>query len=240
MSIKFLKNKISRKLMRFNEYHNNLVELTYYSVVVHASDWSDSIYMGIDFDEADYIYKSYDEVHFYDIYVQMDKRIEYYKYLDFDNEPMESYPIEEYYDDDDIYELINDGEFEEVKKRYIAPANEKSDQLLSDVQRHYYEKYGNYKYNKFYLNDDVSVQLRISEHTENIHNIDRFGTSNYYISVVIANVDRTKDRFGMGNAFERRSNEYVLEFDGDDSKEDIIDEIEDIIDEIKYRESIDE
>lgn len=70
--------------------------------------------------------------------------------------------------------------------------------------------------------DDIgSIELRISDHSYNPRNNSSVGDG--FISVVIANKDETKDRFrGM----------YNLYFDGDNSYEDIVDEVKERIQEI--------
>ena len=63
--------------------------------------------------------------------------------------------------------------------------------------------------------------------------MDRYGSCDYYISVVIANYDATKQRFGMANAFERRRNERELVFGEDDNFDGVIEEIDNLIEEFK-------
>ena len=110
--------------------------------------------------------------------------------------------------------------------------------MLTDVQLHYKNLYGRYKYNKIPIRDDEgdelsSINLRISDHTENIFNVDRFNDSDYHISVVISDFDPTKNRFSQINSFERRiGKEFELKFNSDNQYEEIIGNIDDLIENI--------
>jgi hypothetical protein len=118
--------------------------------------------------------------------------------------------------------------------RYYKGLNSDSDELLTKIEKYYKNKYGNYKYNKISVYDDNdnykgNIQLRIADHTENIFNVDKYGRPDYHLSVIITNKDKTVNRFGMSNAFERRKNEYELVFNSSDDETEIISQIDDLI-----------
>ena len=207
----------------------NTLELIEYFVTVHTDDNSELLYNGFDLEDAEYEFNSYNTNlnRYSNEYVLLESSKRLYKYI-YDDDILD-YPIDDFYDDEEVYELIDDDQDREViKEKTIEPINKDSDNLLEEIQSHYKNLYGNYKYNLINI-DDINIQLRIADHTENIFNNDRYNRADYYISVVITNYDRTKDRFAMKNAFERRRNEYLLEFDGNDTKENIIEEIDNLI-----------
>lgn len=236
---KFIATIIREYLNEQSNIQKNLQKITLYSVIFHTSDSSDSIYFGLDKDEAIYQYNLFNDIperwfNRTDMYVEIEKQTNEYKFiheLDSDFETIEDYPIEEYYDDSSVYEIINEGDWEYIDSRVIKPKNEESDVLLNDVSSYFQKKYGKFKYNIVDVYDENEeykgcIQLRISDHTENIHNIDRYGSCDYYISVVISDYDVTKQRFGMTNSFERRRNEFEITFSSEDNFDDVIEEIE--------------
>ena len=240
---KFIREELRKHLMEDN---TNLIPLTIYSVTFHTSDSSDSVYYGTDANRAKLEYESNPDIperwlNRTDMSIQLQSQTNQYKFnheLDADFESIEDYPIDEYYDDSSVYKLVHEGDWEDVDYRKIEAANSKSDELLQDVEHYYKQEYGRYKYNTIsvYGEDEEykgCIQLRIANHTENIHNVDRYGSCDYYISVVIANYDATKQRFGMANAFERRRNERELVFGEDDNFDGVIEEIDNLIEEFK-------
>jgi hypothetical protein len=146
---------------------------------------------------------------------------------------------------------------EEIDSKNLEYINKKSDDLLNEVQEYFYKNadfsknFG--KYNYFYetnieaLKNTLSadeldelekdyigtVVLRVSDHTENLNNWKRYdisvyGDYVYYISVIIADLDLTKNR-SWSTALERDYNEFGLYFNSNDDFEDIINEIWDLI-----------
>lgn len=240
---KFIREELRKHLM---EDKTNLVKLIIYSVTFHTSDSSDNVYYGTDANRAKLEYESNPNIperwlNRTDMSIQLQSQTNQYRFiheLDVDFESIEDYPIDEYYDDSSVYELVQEGDWEDIDYRKIDAANSKSDELLQDVEHYYKQEYGRYKYNTINVYDEDEtyqgcIQLRIANHTENIHNVDRFGSCDYYISVVIANYDATKQRFGMSNAFERRRNERELVFGEDDNFDGVIEEIDNLIEEFK-------
>jgi hypothetical protein len=169
-----------------------------------------------------------------DIMIEFSKHTSKYKFI-LEDEDKQDYPIEEYYDNDNIYIELYGEEIETIDTKEISNVNKDTEILLNDVDRYFYKKYGNYKYNIINVYDDEEnhkccIKLRITDHTENIHNIDRFESCDFHISVVISNFDVTEKRF-HSNIFERSSNEMELKYDSDTSFDEIIDEINGTIEE---------
>ena len=180
-----------------------------YKVKFDTNDTTDSIYDGIDKEEAFDVFNSYDindvDERFKnrsDLYVTIEKCTDKYKFvheIDDEYESIEDYPIEDYYNTD-YYELIDEGDYEELDHKTLEPINKKSDNLLNDVQSYYKDLYGKYKYNIILVYDEQddligTISLRIADHTENLNNNGRFEDCDYYISVVIADDDATKTKF---------------------------------------------
>lgn len=243
---KFITTTIREYLNEQKETQNNIQKLTLYSVTFHTSNSSDSVYYGTDKEDAFYEYNSFNDIperwfNRSDMSVEITRQTNQYKFiheLDYEYETIEDYPIDEYYDDSSVYELVDEGDVEFVDTRTIEPKNKQSDELLNDVTNYFKNEYGNFKYNTINVYDEGEeykgcIQLRIADHTENIHNIDRYGSCDCYISVVISDYDATNQRFGMVNAFERRRNEFELKFQSEDNFYGIIEEIQNQIEECR-------
>jgi hypothetical protein len=239
--IENFKNKTSKFLKESKEK----IALDVYSVVFHTDYSSDTIYLGVDGERAQ---REFDTFNINDVpekyknettSVQLSKKTDYYSFVYEleDDETIEDYPIEDYYDDSRYYKRIFESEFEDIETKVIEPVNKETDELLSEVQFHYRQKYGRMKYNVIDVLDDDDeyigdIQLRITDHTENIHNIDRFGKHTAHLSVVIADYNATKQRF-WANDLERRRNEIELYFNSENSFEEIVSEIDGKIEELK-------
>ena len=221
-----------RKIKITLESFINEITLNHYTIVLHTDVSSDIIYEGIDLDYAISEFDMFDHSDLEDNYKDrsdllliLDKKENIYEFsLD---EDIEDYPIEEYYDDGNVYDLVEEGDPETIKEKKIDNINKKTEDLLSEVENHYKDLYGNYKYNDISVYDDGEylgkITLRIADHSENIRNRDRFSNSDFHLSVVIAELDKTKERFDMG----RKPNEFEIYFDSSYSKDEIIEEIED-------------
>jgi hypothetical protein len=248
--MKYLKN-IEDFIRVFENIQNEVFELIFYSVTFHTSNTSDNIYFGIDYQKALSEFNNPDIPDEWktrnDMSVEISKILYKYKFiyeLDEEYESITDYPIETYHNDEDYYEKINESEseYETIDSKEISSINVKANEILNDVQNYFYKKYGNYKYNIIDILDNEHeylgrIKLRITNHTENIMNIDRFEKANYHVSVVISDYDETEKRFGMTNAFERRRNEFEMKYNSDYTPEEIIEEInfkiEELTDEIK-------
>jgi len=136
-------------------------------------------------------------------------------------------------------DYYNGDEWETIESRKIV-SHIADDELLSDVSSYYRKKYGSYKYNDVDVFDNSGeyfgcINLRISDHTENIYNVDRYTHCDYFLSVVISDQDPTEGRFGQINALERRKNEINMKFDSSDSFDDIISKIDSTIDRLSEK-----
>lgn len=215
--------------------------LTFYGVRLDTDETTDLLYVGLHLDDAESEFNScnYTDLpsNFQNIggVCTLEKQKRKYKFvyeLDLEFETKDDYPLEDYYEDKDYYKLVEETDWELIKTKDIKAVNEDSDKLLHEVQL----AFGGKKYNEINVdngldeNDDDykilgKINLRIADHTENIFNVDRFGGADYHVSVVIANLDKTRNRFGMSNAFERRRNEVELLFDGDTDLDEVVDKI---------------
>jgi hypothetical protein len=226
---KILESVFSKKSLGKNS-------ITKFKVLFHTSDETEYIYEGTEESNA---LGEFNSFNYGDIpermqdrdgmYITLESYVDTYKYIG-DADEYNDYPIEDYYDDDTLYKLIDTSESETLKERSIKPINKDSDELLGDVQNYFQKKYKS-KYGK-YIKIGVGehcIQLRISDHTENIKNIDRFDSCNFHISVVIADLDVTKSRFTVQNDFERNKNEYELSYSSDYTYDNIIENIEELV-----------
>lgn len=216
-------------------------EVIKYEVVFEVTDISSDPVERIEFDEDEYDealryyqnnfeysegkYKTY-------THMKMLSKLTYRVEYEFDSEYEDKYDIE---DDDKEWEII-DMDYLESETYKI---NETSDDLLNEVENWFRGEYNSrsYKYHKIdvYYNEDEykTIQVRISDHTENIMNNDRFRRVDYYISIVISDYDVTNNRFGMVNSFERRRNEYELRYNSDSDIDQIKMDIENLVKEIE-------
>ena len=221
----------------------NRVILRTYLVTFDTSTYTEVIYRGTDKEEAISEYKSFTLTDFdlqrysfrTDMKLLLEIKDDIYEFIyDDDDFDISEWPIEKLYDDEEIYELIEEGEFVEIDNRLIEPTNKKSDELLHSIQKHYKDKYRNWKYNRIeVINDDGDevgcIRLRIADHTENIDNFRLRDRCHALISVVIADEDMTYDPLRMG----RNENELHLSFTSESTEQEIIDIIEDAIETMK-------
>jgi hypothetical protein len=236
--------------IRFDGGGEVFQNLKLYRVMAHSENHIKKLYFGTNYEEAkrEFDIANYDDVHEnlggIILLEELDNKYLFVQELDDEiGDSIDDYPIEDYYDDANVYDLIEETYWESIDERDINPINEVSDKILDDVQDYFKNQYGKYKYNTIDVDNGLDIlddnyeyygciQLRISDHSENIANIDRFGLCKYYISVVIANRNATKGRF-LQSMYERKSNEVELEFDSKDSFDEIISEIEMQIEEAK-------
>jgi hypothetical protein len=233
---------------------DNLFELVTYTVTIDTNSTSDEEYSGFDEEKAIRVFNGLGANDLptnsinYGGFCSLYKKVDKYKFVyeldkEYDEE-ISDYPIVEYYDNKNYYKLVEEGENEIIEHRDIAGANDKSNNLLDEITNYYHDEYGKFKYNtiQVYADSDIEqdepigcIQLRIADHTENINNVDRFGRCDFYISVVVADNDVTRNRFGMSNSFDRRSNEVEILVKSIDTFDDAIDRIqEEIVNAIEY------
>jgi hypothetical protein len=219
--------------------NDNIFTLKQYAVIASTNPSSDLLYETYDEARAREIYNAADHNDFegynYGTAV-LQVRDKKYKLIE---ENLEDFPFEDYYDDETTYELLDESDYEDIETREVARPNEQSDKLLSEVQLYVKTKYGGGKYSAISVFEEApadpdfpeilgAIQLRIADHSENVNNNDRFGGSDFYLSVVIADVDATSGKFSQ-SMYDRRRNEKEIYFTSDDQFDGVIEEIEDEI-----------
>jgi predicted GNAT family acetyltransferase/8-oxo-dGTP pyrophosphatase MutT (NUDIX family) len=113
--------------------------------------------------------------------------------------------------------------------RSLLGADLEQDFLANGGERYRIEHHGGKtKYSSLWVvgkDDEVihDIQLRIADHTYNPRNNDASALAGNFISVEIANVNPTKDRFNTA---------YSLQFDGEDTYEDVLDRVQERLREI--------
>lgn len=221
---------------------DDIFEITTYYVTAHTDSFINEIYIGNDYKRAVSEFNSSNTTE--DVgsdlggTILFQKKTEKYKFvgdLEDGAYDISDFPFEDFYNDKDYYELIEEGEIEDIDSKTVNPVNEKTDELLYDVRKHY----GDSKYNTIVVDNGEEqssdnyqeygcIQLRIADHSENVKNIDRAGNCEYYISVVIANKDATKGKFAA-SVYERKRNEVELNFDSNSTFDEIISNIDSAI-----------
>jgi len=156
--------------------------LLLYYVFAHGNDYTHNIYTGTNLSQATLEFNSVNLESFSD---------DFGGFATLEQEEYIGYPAEDfelYFDDTSSFTPI--GDIEVLHSRIISPANEQSDELLTNVSIHFSDLYGGIKYHTLELGDKF-VQLRLADHSENLLNIDRYGAHDYYLSVVIADKNYT-------------------------------------------------
>jgi hypothetical protein len=185
--------------------------LLLYYVFAHGNDYTRNIYTGTNLSQATLEFNSVNLDSFSDNFGGF-ATLEQEEYMGY---PAEDFEL--YFDDTSSFTPI--GDIKVLHSRIISPANEQSDTLLMDVSIHFSDLYGGIKYHTLELGDKF-VQLRLSDHSENLLNIDRYGAHDYYLSVVIADKNYTSPQH-----LDRRSNEKEIYFTSEDSFEHVIETI---------------
>ena len=181
-----------------SEQNNDIVEFKTYDVQVGGNSHTESIYGGYDLDEAKRKFNQadLDDLSTSDKYsggvVILEEKINKYKFIyDLDeDESIEDFPIEYYYEDDSIYELIEEGEYKEIETRDIIGEKdikeqneEQADELLNETINYFkklyprYTKAGYVNRESYYFlipipNTDNTIELRLSNHSPNFDNVD--------------------------------------------------------------------
>lgn len=233
--------KYIRLFEEYNTIQKVVEEVIKYEVVFDIVDVSGDPVEREEFDDYDAAAEYYNTTYEYSEgryrtyqHLKMLNKITYKVFYEYDTEYEEKDDIE---DNEKEWEIID---IDYLEDEYYS-INESSDDLLDEVEDWFKKEYDsrNYKYHEIYVyldeedDDYKTIQIRISDHTENIMNNDRYRSKDYYVSIVISDYDVTNNRFGMSNAFERRSNEYELRYNSDDDIEQIKIDISTLIEEIK-------
>jgi GNAT superfamily N-acetyltransferase len=113
-----------------------------------------------------------------------------------------------------FWEIIDDGEWNDLESDSVERINEKADKLLSEV----YNYYGR-KYNTIYLDEDetISLKLRIADHSGKWKNK---GSEDYFLSIVISDKNPTEDFYINSSEGLNREEEEV--FSSENTFEEII------------------
>jgi hypothetical protein len=185
--------------------------LLLYYVYAHSSYHTHTIYKGTNLSQATLEFNSVNLEDFSDDFGGF-ATLEQEEYI---GVPAEDFEL--YFDDEATFKPI--GNIEVLHSRTISPANEQSDTLLMDVSIYFSDLYGGIKYHTLELGDKF-VQLRLADHSENLLNIDRYGSHDYYLSVVIADKNYTSPQH-----LDRRSNEKEIYFTSEDSFQHVIETI---------------
>lgn len=113
-----------------------------------------------------------------------------------------------------FWQIIDDGEWNDLEADSVERINEKADKLLSEV----YNYYGR-KYNTIYLDEDetISLKLRIADHSGKWKNK---GSEDYFLSIVISDKNPTEDFYMNSSEGLNREQEEV--FSSENTFEEII------------------
>ena len=129
-----------------------------------------------------------------------------------------------------FWQIIDDGEWNDLEADSVERVNEKADKLLSEV----YNYYGR-KYNTIYLNEDetISLKLRIADHSGKWKNK---GSEDYFLSIVISDKNPTEDFYMNSSEGLNREQEEV--FSSENTFEEIIEFINEKIEYYKEKSNI--
>lgn len=105
---------------------NQLFELILYLVDLSTDEQNTTAYYGIDENDAK---EAFDSASYDDFYNEkggvaiLSKQLNTYEFIGElgEDETIEDYPIEEYYEDKDVYKLIDEGLYEEINNRDVEP-----------------------------------------------------------------------------------------------------------------------
>jgi len=133
------------------------------------------------------------------------------------------YPVKECWMDSEAYTIIGDEPemVTEEKEFGVYYANIKSDELLEKVSAHFDCR----KYTIIEVGGR-KIQLRLSNHSENASNIEKYGDEvDYYLSVVIADADAITGSKKEWFELDRPANSEQIYFTSENSEEEIIEAV---------------
>ncbi len=175
-----------------------IFELPHYSVTLETERDTQYEYDGKDKDKAELVFKGVsigdfdDREQKYGGMALFQKRIDKYEFVNVldEDETIADFPIEDYYDSDGYYKLVEQGEPEEIDSKRIKGTDEEKDEekdktkhVLNDVVSHFKKKYpineqaGYHLYPSYYFivpiaGMEANIELRISDHSLNPSNIE--------------------------------------------------------------------
>lgn len=171
---------------------NNVIELTKYDVILFGENWSETKYYGIDKDDAIDIYNGLDSRDVEkgsNLGASLRSRKDIYKFVYniSEEEQIEDYPIEDYYENSDFYELIKEGDMEDIEYKDIESLeslktkeekirfediNTQAKEYIISISKEY--KVASFLGSTFYALVpylDGFIQVRIADHFFNLSNI---------------------------------------------------------------------
>lgn len=213
---------------------DKIFEITTYSVSVETDDSSDNLYYGIDKAEAQRIYKGIDvsdlpeRAQDYGGTASFQEKTDKYQFIHelSEDESIDEYPIEDFYEDTSFYELIEEGDFDPIetfditgKDELLDDEKEKANNILDDVVAYFKKKYavnekaGHYVRPSYYFIIPIggtqdNIELRISNHSLNPSNIE--SNPNIVLDSELVNVGNKPKKIDISD-----ENFYEVEHDPD-------------------------
>ncbi len=186
----------------FENYVKTELGLTFYGVTY----WENSsnvktIYSGIDFEKAEKMFKSFDsgdldnEVqgeydrinNVYYITLEFSEKTNVYRWVGSSEYDIEDFPLDDYYDDDSLYELMVENDFEIIDTKEVETPNSVDNRNEKELENNLKEEVISYiksitSENKYaaFLNStfyalksykDGYILLRVADHFFNIDNV---------------------------------------------------------------------
>jgi len=136
---------------------------------------------------------------------------------------LQDYPVKECWMDSEVYTIVGDEPETVTEERNFGVyyANIKSDDLLQKVEAHFDCR----KYTIIEVGGR-KIQLRLSNHSENASNIEKFEVeADYYLSVVIADADQITGSKKEWFELDRPENSHQIYFTSENSEEEIIESV---------------
>ncbi|MFA6569919.1 MAG: hypothetical protein WCT77_01645 [Bacteroidota bacterium] len=212
--------------------------IDFYRAFKSGDTYTEELYFGIDKDSA---ISEANDVQSESKYINevsiVEMRTDTYKFVgDTEYYELKDYPLSENYKDSDLWELIKEGEWEEIETFDLVATEKTAIDLMFEVFYLLKSKYGRNDYSSYdsiilgYDKDenDITLQIRVKDHSENPAN--KSGGNDYYLSIVVANKNETRARFHSSTE---------LYYDGDSEIDDIDLDIYNYIQEIiDYDENI--
>lgn len=126
-----------RYIKLFEDFENDVLELKFYLV----SYEDNIIYNGTSYKDAKKIYDGFDtndvdsDILSDNVTLYLNEKTNIYKYLESEDYDIEDYPIDEYYDDNTIYKLIKEGDFEVIDSKVIPTQESLNNKRINDYEQ---------------------------------------------------------------------------------------------------------
>lgn len=209
--------------------------IPYYNVTLETDTNTEQLYDGYDLDDAKLAADNAENSQKYNTASALiQTRNDEFVFADATGESPENYPVDDdYYRENKYIKTSKENEFEIIDSLYLEPSEKSAEDLDYEVRQWMEKEYGrNYagSYESINLGEDkdgrdITLQIRIKNHSENPANKGSYSLADHYLSIVIANKDETAQRF-------HSSTELYFTGDNtlDDVKEQVSSYIQDIID----------